>query len=317
MEEEITARQETNVVRVKRDPGTGRFAKADGNDTVDVQIDEQRIELTEDVALKFLKEKGYDLNKDLRPTDRTVEIIPRLIRGKEYKIGLISDTHLGSFKWQRTCTESAYTYFEEQGITDVLHTGDIADGEKMFKGHEYEIYIHGADGQAQFVIDKYPHRDGITTHFILGNHDASFLKNSGTNIGRRINDARPDMKYEGILSADMVFGSMTISMLHPKGGTSYARSYRIQKTIEQLPPEKKPNVFLMGHFHSGVILPQYRNVLGWQLGCNQAQTSFERALGLFPECGWGMLTFKCDEEGAICFTPQWIPYYKIKEEDYK
>jgi predicted phosphodiesterase len=304
-------------MRVQRE-SNGRFARADqGRPLEEVQVDETSVEIDEEAALKYLRGKGYDLNKEVCPTDRTVEIMPKLVRGKEYTVGIVSDSHMGSKYFQRTALVSAYNYFEENNIHDVIHAGDISDGEKMYRGHEYELYIHGVDDQAQFVIDKYPLHEGITTHFVLGNHDSSFLKNAGANIGERIAGARPDLHYCGILGAEMVFGTLRIGILHPKGSGSYARSYRLQKIIEQLPPEKKPHVLLMGHYHSGCILPQYRNVLGWMLGCMQAQTPFEKSLGLWPEIGWGVLRFKCDKEGATKYTVDWIPYYVIDPEDYR
>jgi predicted phosphodiesterase len=303
---------------VTRDGKTGRFAKADqGQPLEEVRVAETNVEIDEETALKFLRAKGYDLSKEVCPTDKTVEIVPKLIRGKEYAIGLISDTHFCSKYLQRTCAESAYSYFAEQGIHDVLHAGDIADGEKMYKGHEYEIYIHGVDDQAQFVIDKYPRRDGITTHFVLGNHDCSFLKNAGANLGERIANRRPDLNYCGILGAEMVFGTLRIGLLHPKGAGAYARSYHLQKKIEQMPPDKKPHVFIMGHFHSNCIIPMYRNVLGWMFGCTQAQTPHEKALGLYPECGWGVLRFRCDSTGALKYNVEWIPWFKMDPEDYR
>ena len=36
---------------------------------------------------------------------------------------------------------------------------------------------------------------GITTYFILGNHDETHIRNGGANTGIAIARARPDMKY--------------------------------------------------------------------------------------------------------------------------
>ena len=273
-------------------------------------------ELNEDVALRFLKERGYVLNKNDCQTDLTIEIIPKLIRGETYRLGIVSDTHAGSKYALRSCLVSAYEYFKEQRIEDVVHTGDLCDGEKMYKGHEYELHKHGADSQMQYVLDIYPKVPGVTTHIIAGNHDASFLKNSGINVVEHISKQRDDFNYCGIQGAELLFGSLSFMLLHPKGGGSYSRSYRLQKICEQFPPERKPHVALFGHWHSNCLLTQYRNIFAAMIGCCQSQTPFERTLGLYPECGWGVLEFRSDMTGAVSYKYEWIPWYEIKPNDY-
>ena len=92
---------------------------------------------------------------------------------KVIKFGLMGDTQFGSKYAQITYLHDFYDLCEREGITDIYHTGDITDGLKMRVGHEYELYEHSADGQLDDLVANYPKRDGITTHFITGNHDAS------------------------------------------------------------------------------------------------------------------------------------------------
>ena len=54
------------------------------------------------------------------------------------KFAIIGDTQLGSKYTQWTHLKNFYDICEEEGITDVYHTGDITDGLKMRTGHEYE-----------------------------------------------------------------------------------------------------------------------------------------------------------------------------------
>ena len=113
---------------------------------------------------------------------------------KVLKFAIIGDTQFGSKYTQISHLKSFYELCASEGIKDVYHTGDITDGLKMRPGHEYELYKTSADDMVQDVIDNYPKIDGITTHFITGNHDASIYKHVGYDIGNRIAEKRPDMK---------------------------------------------------------------------------------------------------------------------------
>ena len=97
--------------------------------------------------------------------------------GNNAKFGIVSDTHIGSLYENRGLLHLAYKVFKKEGIDTVYHCGDMTDGEKIYRGQEYELYAHGADAQVKEVVKKYPRFDGITTHFILFiiNHHALFL----------------------------------------------------------------------------------------------------------------------------------------------
>jgi len=104
--------------------------------------------------------------------------------------------------------------------------------------------------------------------------------------------------------------------MHPDGGTPYARSYRLQKIIEQLSPENKPNILVAGHLHIEAILPMYRNVLGIQLPCFQAQTPYLARKGLYPELGAWILEFGVDDKGMTDVLYKHIPFYIPIKNDY-
>ena len=83
-------------------------------------------------------------------------------------------------------------------------------------------------------------------------------------------------------------------MLHPGGGSSYALSYRIQKIIESLDSDNKPDCLLVGHFHKAFTLPAYRGVAAVAAGCTQRQT--------------GVL------DGQIVFSSTWRGFAPSKQE---
>jgi hypothetical protein len=237
---------------------------------------------------------------------------------KVIKFGLIGDTQFGSKYAQITHLHTFYDICQREGITDVYHTGDITDGLKMRVGHEYELYEHSADGQIDDVVANYPKRDGITTHFITGNHDASLYKQVGMDVGRAISRQRPDMHYLGRDAAVVnLTPNCTLELRHPWDGVSYAVSYRLQKMIESMESDSKPNIFAVGHYHKELTM-FYRNVHGILTASFQAQTPFLRGKGIASILGGFIVTVRVDEDGTILgYTPEFIPFYKSITDDYK
>ena len=119
---------------------------------------------------------------------------------------LLGDTHLGSKHYRPDLLNDFYKRAIQEGVKDFYHTGDIVCGENVYRGQVYEIYAHGFEAQANEVIKNYPQFKGVTTYFILGNHDLSFAKRAGANIGRRISEYRDDLVYLGNESADVKLG---------------------------------------------------------------------------------------------------------------
>lgn len=231
---------------------------------------------------------------------------------------VMGDTQFGSKYAQITHLHNFYDLCKKEGIVDVYHTGDITDGLKMRPGHEYELYEISADGQLQDVVKNYPKHDGITTHFITGNHDASLYKHVGFDIGAAIARERSDLKYLGRDCAVInLTPNCTMELRHPWDGTTYAISYKIQKMVSAMEADSKPNILAVGHYHKQEHI-FYRNIHVLQTACFQSQTPFTRGKGIDVYMGGYIVTAHVDEEGTIQrFQPEYIAYYKAIKDDYK
>ena len=189
-----------------------------------------------------LHNRGYFVQKVPQKRDETFRWN---WRGKKVKLGIVSDTHLGSQYQQLSCLKSFYEFMAEEGIKKVLHVGDICDGNgKVYAGHEYEIFLHGADKMRDYAVENYPKVEGVQTYFIGGNHDFSFQKSGGMDFGAQLAERRSDLHYLGDLGAYINIAGVKFYLLHPDGGIAYARSYKPQKELEQFAPEAKPRFFL-------------------------------------------------------------------------
>lgn len=226
-----------------------------------------------------------------------------------YKFGAIADTHLCSNHEMLTELNQYYDICVERGITDVYHAGDLLAGQGIFRGQEYEIHTFGADNQIDYVVENYPKREGITTHFIVGNHDYIYFKKMGIDVGNIISSRREDMNYLGQFQADVMWnGIKLIRLLHPDGGNPYALSYRAQKIVEQIPSGEKPRVLLMGHLHTEYKFSQ-RNINVVGCGCFEGQSGYLLRKGINPEIGGYIIEMKFldDEKRSVfSFRPEFI-----------
>lgn len=234
------------------------------------------------------------------------------------RFAVMGDTQFGSKYAQITHLHNFYDLCQKEGITDVYHTGDITDGLKMRPGHEFELYENSADGQLDDVVKNYPKRDGITTHFITGNHDASLYKHVGFDIGRAIARDRDDMHYLGRDCAVInLTPNCTLELRHPWDGTAYSISYKIQKMIGAMEDDSKPSILAVGHYHKQEYI-YYRGIHTLQSACFQSQTPFTRGKGISVWMGGWIVTARVDENGCIQgFAPEFIPYASPIKDDYK
>jgi len=208
--------------------------------------------------------------------------------GCVFRIGITGDRHFGSLYHAEDSLSAFYEYAESQGVLQVYDAGDILSGWKVFKGHEFELRDIGLDAQVQRVSASTP-KTGIVTHFITGNHDASFKNQVGVSVGHMIQDKVKGYKFLGEDQATVVFdtpkGKFSLMLLHPGGGSSYALSYRPQKIVESLEGGKKPNMLVIGHYHKAEMMPSYRNVAVFQAGTFEKQTPFMARQGLAAHVG--------------------------------
>ena len=271
--------------------------------------------VSDQVLLEELGRRGYaSVKRDIPKVDEFYQLAEPL---EPIEIGVVSDTQIGSKQQQITHLNRFYDYCHDRGISIMLNCGDIVEGNgKLYRGQAYDLFLHGADAQEDYTVKAYPKRKDMITYMIGGNHDESFYKSDGNEILRHIADKRDDLRYLGMYGAHLKLGNIKIYMMHGDSGVAYARSYKLQKIIEQMSPQTKPHILVAGHWHVGTHLPMYRNVEGFSLGCFQAQTSYMRRKGLYPTLAGLILKIYPDEMGLQGIDTHWEYYHIPVEHDY-
>jgi hypothetical protein len=225
------------------------------------------------------------------------------------RYGLVADTHLSCKEERLAELHTQYDLFKKEGITTVFHAGNIVDG-YIPKINGDSVYESSIDGQCRYVINNYPQRDGITTHFITGDDHEGWWMKQGFNFGAYLTylakDAkRTDLNYIGHVEADVEIkvwgagGSTILKVQHPGGGSAYARSYTGQKQVESFEGGEKPAILIQGHYHVSNYMND-RNVHVIGMPGFQDQTVFARKKRLRMEVGGAILEFKVNrDDGAV------------------
>jgi len=275
------------------------------------------VELKKEKDVKLLEEMSRRGYISVREREIKQDLIYPIDIGPKERIGVVADTHLGSQYQQLSHLHRFYNLCKKRGITKILHAGDFTEGNgKLYRGQIYEMFLHGADAQVEYVVKAYPNIKGITTYAIGGSHDYSFYKETGYDVLDAIARQRKDIKYLGMFGAYFKMKNISIYLMHGDSGVAYARSYKMQKILEQISPEKKPNILLLGHYHVPCHLSGYRNVEGLQLPCFQAQTPYLKAKGLYPFVAGEIIEFTSDSKGLTSFKYETIPFYVVNQGDF-
>lgn len=193
------------------------------------------------------------------------------------KMLLISDTHLGSKYDRLDILRYLYAKAEDKGVNYVLHSGDLTEGLSGRPQQLYELKENSYTGQRDYVIDKYP-KSEIPTYLVSGNHDQWWIKQCGADICKDISNNREDLHYLGSDCEDLQIGKLKVRLYHGKGGSSYARSYKLQKYLDAIPSDELPHILQTGHIHQSLYMKQGKTHC-FQTSCLQDLTPYERSQG--------------------------------------
>jgi len=213
------------------------------------------------------------------------------------KLLLISDTHLCSKYDRLDILRYLYAKAEDEGVQHVLHSGDFTDGKSTRPEHIYELREPSYEGQVDYCVDKYPQFSG-KTYAIQGNHDDWWYKSTGSEIVKAIAKQRDDIVYLGPDVADLKIGKLKIRLFHGQGGGAYAKSYKLQKYLDTIPLEERPDILQTGHIHQSFYMKQDKTHC-FQTSCLEDQTPYCRGMGLANDksCWWVDVEF--DDKGNI------------------
>lgn len=283
--------------------------------TVSIKYISDRFGISEEETKDFievLRNEEYDVVLEgrivrLGTLTKEVELD---VPGNRLRLGVFSDLHFGSMFMQLT---RARQFIEEvrDKVDAFVDPGDVSDGTHMYRGQEYQIFLHGSEQHTRFARQHYPDTRK-PTKVIGGNHDASFLKSGGANIPLRIAEVRSNVEVLGFHYGVFSWKNIRIGLVHPAGGGAYAVSYPVQKYVRNWVPDQIPDILIFGHFHQKGYF-RWHGAECFLAGCFQGQTPYLVEKGLYPAIGGLVLNIEKRASG-IKVTWDSYDYLEIKDD---
>ena len=254
-----------------------------------------------DAELKALAKGGKLTAQQMRIPNVTFE-------GDSVKIGVITDTHIGSDCFHDHLLMQAFEQFDKFGVDMLVHAGDVTEGLSNRPGHVYECTEIGYDAQKEKAIDLLS-RWAKPSYYIDGNHDRWYVKSSGAWIVKDICDALPNAEFLGSDEGDIYLNdTVKLRLWHGEDGSSYATSYRIQKLVEAFSGGDKPNILVCGHTHKqGQFFERNIHCIGG--GSIQLQSKWMRSKRLAAHVGFWIIEPVIAEKSVPYITSTWFPFY--------
>jgi predicted phosphodiesterase len=304
------------LVQVSR---RGPVVFADLCDKLDLSPSKTRglIEQAKEMGIRLHVENNHVGIRSAQPEERVRQVGIAPVIGERQKVGVISDTHLGSKYCMREQLKEFVHYAYEQGVREILHPGDVLDG--MYRHGVFEVSHVGLDDQARDLFETLPQLPGLNYRAITGNHDFTFTENSGVDVGHFLTGyfrkrGRNDLHFYGNRGAFLKVKGAIVHLWHPRSGVSYARSYALQKHVEKYASGEKPNILLAGHWH--VYCHVYERGVH-AVACPTFQgggSAFSKSLGGAPAIGGMILSWDLTSHGTLrSFIHEYRAYFEMEK----
>lgn len=274
--------------------------------------DEQRF------YIESLEADGFTVAKEPPRTRAAIKLKTPKPGGK-VRLAIVSDTHLGNRAQQLTHLHDFYRTADEWGAEAFLHGGDFVDGLHVHRDAVYHQFAHGFDAQLKYAAREYPVSKNGPTYAIEGNHDLWYFGNAGASPIEWLAEKRKDILYLGHDAAFIEVGGLRMLLQHGRKGGAYAKSYKLQKILEQMRVEERSGTHLafFGHWHTDLYLGRYQGVFTWGLPCFQAQTSYERSeVNKHPVVGGLLLEVEFTRDMKVWDITPRFRYYEPLVDDY-
>ena len=228
-------------------------------------------------------------------------------RPRRVKIGIISDLHIGSKFFDMGVYEKSVRTFSKEKVEAIYCCGDIIEGMSNREGHIYELDHIGTSTQINYaaeLLNQYKQ----PLFFITGNHDewASRKSNQGVLVGEILEEKITSSTHLGDYETNVELAPGVMMRLTHDGSNAYALSYSLQKRINGLADESKPQILANGHIHKSIYM-FYRNIHAVEAGTLQNQTPFMARKGSPAMVGFWIFDIRYGKKGLYEFTPRWFP----------
>jgi DNA polymerase II small subunit/DNA polymerase delta subunit B len=144
-----------------------------------------KLGLGEDEAINVLRQ--------LNRPQRKVNFVKHHWHPRHIKLGIISDTHIGSKYFNPFVFDDAVKAFTREKVDAIYHAGDVIEGMSNRDGHIYELECVGTSAQVERASELL-RQFRQPLFFTTGNHDewSRNKANQGILVGKLIEERVPN-----------------------------------------------------------------------------------------------------------------------------
>ena len=259
--------------------------------------------------LGLTEQEAIDTLRQLSRPQKKVNYHKHHFHPKHIKLGIISDTHIGSKYFNYQAFEDSIQMFNREKVDAIYHAGDVIEGMSNRDGHIYELEVAGTSGQIDLAV-KLLSQYKQPLFFTTGNHDewAKNKSNQGILVGPDIEERIKGSTFLGEYTANVELAPNVVMRLTHEGSNSYALSYSLQKRVNALEGGSKPQIIANGHIHK-MIYMWYRNIHCFEAGTLLNQTPFMSMKGSPAHVGYWVLDLEFDKTGLKGIKQTARPFY--------
>lgn len=239
----------------------------------------------------------------------TSKSIEKIINDKWHlKFALLGDTHIGNKQHARRELNDFYKKAWDAWVDAFIHCGDLVDWSwHVFKWQVYELENVWYDEQLKAVVNDYPYYWDIKTYVLGGNHDEDFLKQTWANIIKNIATLRDDIIDMWFYDARIKLNGVEINAHHWWKSQAYAKSYHMQKLIENIDPRDQPDVFASWHRHDA-LFASYRNIRSFLVWSFLKQNLLAKRFNLGTVIWWRIVEVNLKDDWSSDIEMKFIEY---------
>lgn len=224
------------------------------------------------------------------------------------KFALLADTHLWNKQAAKRELADFYKKAGDAWVEAFIHCGDLVDWSwHVFKWQIYELENVGYDEQLRTAVNDYPYYGDVKTYVVWWNHDESFLKENWANIIKNIANLRDDIIDMGFYDARIKLNGVDINAHHWGKSQAYAKSYHMQKLIENIDPRDQPDIFASWHWHDA-LYTAYRNIHAFLPGAFLKQNLLAKRFNLWTTIWWRIVEVNLKDDGSSDIEMKFIEY---------
>jgi len=251
------------------------------------------------------------------------EYIPVEEKLRKFRIGLASETHIGSKYSSANLLGAAWKVFDSYNTDLIILVGDIFVG-KEYKRKLEEVLVKSPSDQIELARRIFPHSNiGLKTHVVAGPQDVIYERGRTMNLVQELGKVRRDIIPEGVGIHKFPIYDTNVQIIAENPVTYEKKpvgiTYDLQRRMENLEVEKgKKTVLALGGYHSFAVIP-YRNgiVYGILLPSLISQTPSLARKNINPIIGVVLvelsLSRKNDEKDVRYLQDARVKFFPLKE----